>query len=151
VYGDVGAFETAVITMWQDNLGVTIQPQVIDPFIFYDELYGGSVGNIYASGWCADYPDPQNFLDVLYHSQSTQNIGGYQNAEIDALLAQARVERDVTTRLSTYETIEEQLVADAPVVFLSHSLQSVLVSPQLQNYVLTPFGVRQWHLLDVAR
>ena len=42
-------------------------------------------------------------------------------------------------------------VADAPVVFLSHGLRSVLVSPQLENYVLTPFSVRQWHLLDVNR
>lgn len=150
-YGDVGAYVTAVITMWQNNLGVNIRPEVIDPFIFYDELYGGNVGHIYASGWCADYPDPQNFLDILYHSQSTQNIGRYQNPEIDALLEQARVEGDVQTRLALYQTIEEMLVADAPVVFVSHSLQAVLVSSQLQNYVLTPFGVRQWHLLDVER
>ncbi|NJN54925.1 MAG: peptide ABC transporter substrate-binding protein, partial [Anaerolineae bacterium] len=69
-YGDVGDYDAALISMWQDNLGVTIEPQIIDPFLFYDELYGGNVGHFYDSGWCADYPDPQNFLDVLYHSGS---------------------------------------------------------------------------------
>ncbi|MCP5097288.1 MAG: peptide ABC transporter substrate-binding protein, partial [Chloroflexi bacterium] len=64
-YGDAGGYVTAVITLWQEHLGVTIQPEVVDPFIFYDELYGGNVGHIYSSGWCADYPDPQNFLDIL--------------------------------------------------------------------------------------
>lgn len=150
-YGDVGAYETAVITMWQDNLGVTIQPELVDPFIFYEELYSGNVGNIYDSGWCADYPDPQNFLDILYHSQSVQNIGRYQNSEVDALLEQARVEPDVNGRIALYQTIEDKIVADAPVIFLSHGLRAVLVSPELQNYVLSPFGVRQWHLLDVNR
>ncbi|MCP4361966.1 MAG: peptide ABC transporter substrate-binding protein [Chloroflexi bacterium] len=150
-YGDVGDFVTAVATMWQENLGITILPDVIDPFLFYDELYAGNVGHIYQSGWCADYPDPQNFLDVLYHSRSRQNIGGYANPNLDTLLEQARVERDIPTRMKMYQTIEDMVAADAPVVFLSHSLRSVLVSPQLQNYVLTPFGVRQWHELSVNR
>ncbi|MCB8977277.1 MAG: hypothetical protein H6657_07620 [Ardenticatenaceae bacterium] len=55
-YGDVGGYETAVISLWQDVLGVTIQPVVVDPFIYYDELYAGNTGNLYTSGWCADYP-----------------------------------------------------------------------------------------------
>lgn len=150
-YGDVSDYDTAVITMWQQALGVTIEPHIIDPYLFYDELYGGNVGHLYGSGWCADYPDPQNFLDILYHSGSRQNIGGYQNTEIDALLAAARVEPDVNRRMALYADIEDKIVADAPVVFLSHGFSTVLVSPELQNYVLTPFGVRQWHLLSVDR
>ena len=150
-YGDVGGYETAVITLWQETLGITIQPVVVDPFIYYDELYAGSTGNLYSSGWCADYPDPQNFLDILYHSESTQNIGRYVNPQVDALLAQARIERDVAVRLGQYAEIERLIVADAPVVFVSHSLQAALVSPDLDGFVLTPLGVRQWHRVGVAR
>lgn len=150
-YGDVSAYDAAIITMWQENLGVTIKPQIIDPFLFFDVLYSDDVGDIFDSGWCADYPDPQNFLDVLYHSGSQQNVGGYQNAEVDALLEQARVEPDVNRRMALYAEIEDLIVADAPVVFLNHDLGAVLVSPELENYVLTPFGVRQWHRLSVNR
>lgn len=150
-YGDVGGYETAVISLWQDVLGITIQPVVIDPFIYYDELYAGNTGHIFSSGWCADYPDPQNFLDILYHSGSRQNNGRYVNPAVDALLEQARIEADVATRLALYADIERRIVADAPVVFVSHSLQAALVSPDLDGYVLTPMGVRQWHRVAVNR
>ncbi len=150
-YGSVGGYTAALITMWQDNLGVTIEPHIIDPYQYFEELYSGNVGHFYDSGWCADYPDPQNFLDILYHSRSRQNNGGYQNATVDALLEAARVERDVTRRMALYAEIEDMIVADAPVVFLNHGLSAVLVGPELQNYVLTPFGVRQWHVLTVNR
>lgn len=145
-YGDVGAYNTAVITLWQENLGVTIQPVVLDPYTYYDELYGGNVGHIFNSGWCADYPDPQNFLDVLYHSGSSQNVGGFSSPAIDALLEAARVEPDVNGRLQLYADAERLIVEAAPVVFTTHSLSAILVKPEVQNYVLTPMGVRQWHL-----
>lgn len=150
-YGDVGGYVTAVITLWQQNLGVTIEPNVIEPFTFYDELYAGNVGHMYSSGWCADYPDPQNFLDILYHSDSRQNVGSYVNTEVDAMLEQARIERDIAARLALYADIEQQIVADAPVVFVSHGETAVLISPDLQNYILTPIGVRQWHQVRINR
>ena len=150
-YGQVSNYVTAIITMWQENLGVTIQPQTIDPFVYYEEIYDGNVGHIYSNGWCADYPDPQNFLDILYHSESPQNVGRYQNETVDQLLAAARVERDVTTRMNQYAEIEQLVVSEAPDVFVSHGLTAVLVSPQLEGYELTPFGVRQWHRVGVQR
>ncbi len=144
-YGDPGAYVSAVITLWQEALGVTIEPVVLDPFTYFDELYGGNVGHFYGSGWCADYPDPQNFLDILYHSGSAQNIGGFADATIDAQLKAARVEEDPQQRLAQYQQIEQALVEAAPVVFTDHSLSAVLVSPSLVGYELTPMGVRQWH------
>lgn len=146
-YGDVGGYATAVITLWQENLGVTIEPVILDPFTYYDTLYSGDTGHIFSSGWCADYPDPQNFLDVLYHSGSRQNLGGFTDPALDALLEAARVEADENGRLQLYATAEQRIVEAAPVIFTSHSLSAVLVKPELQNYVLTPLGVRQWHLV----
>ena len=150
-YGDAGGYVTAVITLWQENLGVIIEPVVIEPFTYYDELYAGNVGHIYSSGWCADYPDPQNFLDILYHSTSRQNVGSYVNSEVDLLLEQARVERDSDERLTLYAEIERKIIEDAPVVFTTHGETAVLVSPDVQNYVFTPIGVRQLHRIAINR
>ncbi len=149
-YGDAGDYVTAVITLWQETLGVTIEPVVLDPFTYYDELYAGRTGNFFGSGWCADYPDPQNFLDVLYHTTSAQNIGDFSDPGIDALLEAARTEPDVNARLAMYQEAERQIVTAAPVVFMSHGLTAVLVKPQLAGYVLTPMGVRQWHRVSRA-
>jgi ABC-type transport system substrate-binding protein len=148
-YGTVSSFVTAVITMWQENLGVTIEPELLEPFAYLDELYAGRAGNFFTGGWCADYPDPENFLDLLFHSGSSQNLGGYHNPKIDALLEQARVEPDVEARLSLYKAIERQIVADAPALFLSHDISAMLIKPRVQGYVLTPMGVAQWHKISV--
>ena len=150
-FGEVNGFVTAVITLLQEELGVTIVPNVVEPFQYYDELFGGNVGHLFSSGWCADYPDPQNFLDILYFSGSQQNIGRYSNLAIDGQLAAARVERDTETRLALYAEIERQLVADAPVIFVAHDVTAVLVSPALVGYRLTPIGVRQWHQVGLER
>jgi oligopeptide transport system substrate-binding protein len=150
-YGDVGSLVTAVITMWQQNLGVTIKPILVDPYIYYDELYTGNVGDLFSFGWCADYPDPENFLDVLLHSDSRQNLGGYHNPAIDALLEQARVQPDVAARMALYAAIEEQVVDDAPLVFLSHSLAAVLVKEYVHDYELLPISVPQWHQVTIQR
>ena len=150
-YGDVGAYVTAVITLWQETLGVTIQPIVLDPFTYYDELYAGKGGHFFSSGWCADYPDPQNFLDVLYHSQSTQNIGGFSDPQLDTLLESARGEIDTQIRLAIYQEAEQRIVEQAPVVFVSHGISAVLVNPELEGYELTPIGVPQWHRVELNR
>jgi len=150
-YGDVGPYITAVITLWQEALGVTIDPVMLEPFAYYGELYAGNTGHFYSSGWCADYPDPQNFLDILYHSESTQNLGGFADPEIDALLEKARTESDVNKRLGVYQEAERRIVKEAPVVFTSHGISAVLVSPDLQGYELTPIGVPQWHRVNVQR
>lgn len=147
-YGGVGPLVTALITMWQENLGVVIEPVLLDPFEYLNELYGGNTGHLFTSGWCADYPDPENFLDILFHTGSQQNLTGYSDVAVDALLEEARVESDVPRRLALYNDIERQIVAGAPAVFLVHSLSAVLVKPYVENYVLTPIGVAQWQ--DVA-
>lgn len=147
-FDQVGGLVTAVITMWQQNLGLAIEPVLIDPFTYNDQLFSGDVGHFFSSGWCADYPDPQNFLDILYHSESRQNLGGYRNEQVDSLLVQARTETDLPTRLALYAQVEQQLAAEAPVIFLAHGVTAVLVSPRLQNYVLTPLGIPQWHLVS---
>jgi len=147
-YGDVGGFVTAVVSLWQESLGVTIEPVMHDPYLYLDELYAGNVGNFFAFGWCADYPDPENFLDTLFHSRSRQNIGGFANSQLDAGLERARVEPDVAARLALYAALEEQLLDQAPAILVSHSLSAVLVKPYLHGYVHTPIGVAQWHQVE---
>ncbi|RMG92640.1 MAG: peptide ABC transporter substrate-binding protein [Chloroflexi bacterium] len=150
-YGDVSEFVTAVVTMWQENLGVTIHPVILDPFTYLDELYAGNIGNLYSGGWCADYPDPSNFLDILYHTDSTQNLPGYSNPLVDEQLEAARVEQNVARRLEMYAEIERMVIEDAPVVFVRHGITAVLVKPRLQNYILTPIGVAQWHTVSLEK
>jgi oligopeptide transport system substrate-binding protein len=131
----------AMAEMWQQNLGVTITVENIEYDHFYDQIYSGNHGQLVSGGWCADYPDPENFADVLFHSGSNMNQGGYSNPQLDALLEEARVERDVTTRMAMYQEAQQIIVDDAPVLFTTHSLSYELVKPYLKGFVFTPISV----------
>jgi len=65
-------------------------------------------------GWVADYPDPHNFLDTLFYTGTENNIFGYSNPELDALLDQAAVEQDSVARLAKYQQAEQIVVDEAP-------------------------------------
>jgi oligopeptide transport system substrate-binding protein len=136
----IGADVAAMAQMWQQELGVEITVENLEPNFYLDKIFAGEHGQIFGSGWCADYPDPENFADVLFHSASPQNNGGYSNPELDALLEAARVEQDVTRRIEMYQQAEQMIVDDAPVLFTTHSLSYRLVKPYVKGYVFTPIS-----------
>lgn len=149
---DIPASVALLVQMWQEALGVTVRVEQLDSQSFYDQIYAGNHGQIILTGWCADYPDPENFADILFHTGSPQNHGDYSNPELDVLLEQARVEADVQTRLALYQEIEQMIVDDAPAVFLQHSsVYYTVVKPYLRGYVSTPIGVAQHMNLSIQR
>jgi oligopeptide transport system substrate-binding protein len=137
VSGDIAA----LAQVWKQNLGVTITIENIEPNYYYDQIYAGNHGQLFDGGWCADYPDPENFADVLFHTGSNQNNGGYSNPRLDALLEAARIERDVTRRIEMYQQAEQIIVDDAAALFTVHWLSYELVKPYVKGYVLTPIDI----------
>lgn len=137
----VSADVAALAQMWNQNLGVTITVENIESNFYYDQLYSGNHGQLFDGGWCADYPDPENFADILFHSGSRQNNGGYSNPQLDALLEEARIEQDVTQRIAMYQDAEQMIVDDAAGLFTVHYLSYQLVKPYVKGYVFTPIDI----------
>lgn len=131
----------AMAQMWEQNLGVKITIENIEPDKYYDLLYSGQHGQLFSGGWCADYPDPENFADVLFHSGAQQNTGQYSNPALDAILDQARTEQAVTKRIGLYQQAEQIIVQDAPALFISHAVSYMLVKPYVKGFVLTPIDI----------
>jgi len=138
---NTGTDVAALADMWNKNLGVTITVENLEPNYYYDLIYSNNHGQLFSGGWCADYPDPENFADVLFHSGTQQNLGGYSNIEFDELLEAARVEQDVTRRIEMYQEAEKILVDDAAALFTVHWLSYQLVKPYIKGYVLTPIDI----------
>ena len=137
----VGGNVAALADMWEQYLGVTIKVENLDYNFYYEQIFSGNHGQIFDGGWCADYPDPENFADVLFHTGVPQNHGGYSNPELDALLEAARIEPDVTKRIAMYQEAERIIVNDAPVLFTTHSLSFQLVQPYVKGFVYTPISI----------
>jgi len=141
-YGsNIGGDVAALAQMWQQDLGVTLTVENLEPSFYQDLLNSGSHGQIFGGGWCADYPDPENFADILFHTGSQANSGGYSNPQLDALLEQARVNKDVTSRIAQYQQAEQILVDDAAALFTVHYLSYELVKPYVKGYVFTPIDI----------
>ncbi len=120
---------------------MTITIENLEPDHYYDLLAAGHHGQMFTGGWCGDYPDPENFADVLFHTGAEQNTGKYSNPALDTLLDQARVEQDVTRRIQLYQQAEEMIVQDAPAIFILHDVAYELVRPDVKGFVLTPISI----------
>jgi len=126
--GQLSATIEALVAMYRENLGIEISvEQTEDVF--------GARPQWFSMGWIADYPDPEDFLDLLFHSRSGLNHTGYANDKVDALLEAARTEVDGARRLRVYNQVEEMIVADAPWVTLWHSVDYVLTKPYVKGAV----------------
>ena len=130
----------ALASMYSEVLGVEIEIQQLEWGDFLSDLNRGR-HQMFFLGWSADYPDPQNFLDIQFHSESEGNNTSYANPGVDQLLEQARVEQDAGTRMAHYQSAEEIIVAEAPWIPLYHGTDYVLVKPYVKGLSLTPQGM----------
>jgi ABC-type oligopeptide transport system substrate-binding subunit len=135
--GGANPMLSAVADYLHQTLGVSVTVEQAPYDTFQEELQEGRYG-MYALGWAADYPDPQDFLDLLFHSQSLLNQTGYANPAVDRLLEEARVETDAAKRLALYSQAHQLILADAPWVPLYHGSDRWLVAPEVQGFSVPP-------------
>lgn len=86
---------------------------------FKDKMENGNA-QIYFWGWLADYPDPENFLFLLYgknaqiDSKSGVNSANYKNAEYDQLFEQMQLMENSPQRMAVIRRMLEILHHDTP-------------------------------------
>jgi len=131
-----------VADMWEKVLGVGIEIQQVEWATYLQDLNRQRLQAWGGLGWEADYPDPQDFIDILFHSESAGNHGAYLNAEVDRLVEEARVEQDVARRIELYNEAERIIVEEAawmPLWFDTEGL--ALLKPRIKGYRFTPIIV----------
>jgi oligopeptide transport system substrate-binding protein len=150
-YGNsIPSYLGAIIQDWRQNLGVEVSVRQLEPEHFLYNLKQEK-NQMFVMGWVADYPDPHNFLDILFRTGSEVNISEYSNPSLDALLDQAAVEQNDTARLAMYEQAEQLVVDDAPCLPLFHGTSYILVKPYVKGYELNPLGVPDLRSVYIAR
>ncbi len=151
VYMGASSVDQAIIGMWQQNLGVKVNVETVSDITTYMERMRNAEFQVFFSGWGADYLDPQNFLEVLFQSQSSENSLGYNNPAADAALAKAGAEPDEDARIKAYQDIETLILNDLPAIPLwSNTKNYMLVKPYVKGYVLTSLHVNIWTDLEIT-
>ncbi|GAB4207087.1 MAG: ABC transporter substrate-binding protein [Sandaracinaceae bacterium] len=151
VYGELIQHDLAAI-----GLDIRIR-QVAFP-VYLSETARRRTVPLFLTGWSADYPDPSNFFDTLFHSRSisdtgSQNRAFYASPELDALLDRARIEPNHEARMAMYAEASRRVVADAPWAFVFSNLVTDVWQPYVRGYrvhpVWRPFYRDVW--LDLPR
>ena len=153
-----GSFGAAVplglevmLQSWERELGIQVEIQQTEWATFLQDVNAKRY-QMFSMSWGADYPDPENFLDLLFHSESEGNRTNYSNSAVDALLEQARVEQDQTARFELYNRIERMILEDAPWVLLWNDEDwYFLVKPNVQDYLLLPLTIPKFRYIHLSQ
>jgi len=105
---------------------------------------------MFESNWIADFPDGDNFYQLLYGPNAGRaNYARFNLPAYDTRYEQARLLTDGPARSTLYFEMNQLLHAYNPWVPLTHVLSGDLRHPWLKNYKRHPVEFTTWRYLDV--
>ena len=101
-------------------------------------------------GWNADYPDAENFMQLLYGPNAAQeNNAQFDLPEFNRLFEQARSLPDSPQRTQLFDRMTRIAIAYAPWRLTYHLIADSLHQPWIGNFVPHPIREESWEYLDV--
>ena len=107
---------------------------------------------IWGAAWQADYPEGENFLQLLYGPNSGQgNNSCYQSAAYDALYVKAMGLPPGPERNALYAQMNRQMEADTPWVLNLSRVRNWVVRPWVKGFKKHPILNADWQYLDIEK
>jgi oligopeptide transport system substrate-binding protein len=101
-------------------------------------------------GWNADYPDAENFMQLLYGPNVGQsNDSRFKLPEFDRLYEEARKLPDSPERTKLYDRMTDLVIAYAPWKLTHHLLEDHVIQPWVVGYKAHPLRSDIWKYLDI--
>jgi ABC-type oligopeptide transport system substrate-binding subunit len=116
-----GPDDKARMNWWRKQfakLGIQLVVRSTDYNRFQEKMLKGTA-QLFSWGWNADYPDPENFLFLLYGPNAKADSGGensanYKNPEYDKLFTRMKNMENGPQRQAIIDRMMEILRRDAP-------------------------------------
>ncbi len=140
----------ALKNIWNTVLGVTVNLRAVSLHDLATTETIKTVGNhdgamqMWLLGWSADYPDPQDWLSLIFGKGSPLNASNYQDGHgytVWKLLSQADVEQDQAKRIDLYNKAEQQLVNDVAWIPYIQPKGIWRIKPYIQGYNPSALGL----------
>jgi len=101
-------------------------------------------------GWQADYPDAENFFQLLYGPNAGQaNYSRFRLAEFDRMYEKIAAMPDSPERNALYRKMQNLVLVYAPWRLAVHRLQNHLIHPWVAGYKKHPFVQTHWRYIDI--
>jgi oligopeptide transport system substrate-binding protein len=130
----------AIKSMLSQNLNIQID---LSQVVWAQHTNNVELGktNFWRFGWVADYPDPNNFLNLFYgknvpatmEEAAYTNPSRYKNPAFDALYEKALTTTNEAERNKLYAQLDQMIVDDAPVLLIYYSMNRRLLQPYVRN------------------
>jgi len=142
---------SVVQKMLKDNLNVRIRIVTL-PLAQLIENFETGKSIFWISRWGADYPDPENFLNLFHGShiptddlqKSHLNSERYFDVKFDSLLDLANKTIDEETRYKLYQHADQLLMDDAVMIPLFYSDNYRIIKPYVKNFEINGMDDRDF-------
>lgn len=140
----------AIQSMIKENLGIDLGLKQVE-WAQHTTLVEEGKAPFFRLGWVADYPEPENFLNLLNgkfvprdDQPSSINAVRYKNPAFDALFENALAVQDQAQRYALYKKAEQLVVDDAPMIFIYFDEDYKFVQPYVRDYPINAMDRREF-------
>jgi ABC-type transport system substrate-binding protein len=134
------------------KIGIKIEV-VANPWPQLQEKINKRKVMLFGIAWSADYPDAENFLQLLYGPNKSPgaNGSGYDEPEFNALFKEAALMQDGPVRTALYEKLNRLAAINVPIIYGVHRQNYILKHGYLKNYMPSDFdhGNAQYLNIDI--
>lgn len=105
-------------------------------------------------GWTGDNGDPDNFLNTLLSCaavESGSNYAKFCHKEFNDLVTKAAQVTDPAERTAIYKQAQAVFKEQAPWITIAHSTTYFPVRKEVTGYVIDPFGLHNFYLVDLTK
>jgi ABC-type transport system substrate-binding protein len=139
--------------LWRKNLNAIGLKVVFKSDKKTEIIKASRLGSVmmFETNWVADFPDGDNFYQLLYGPNSGRaNYARFNLPAYNLRYEQTRVMADSPQRTALYDEMAQIIHAYTPWVLLTHPISADLQQPWLKNYRRHPVEFTNWRYLDVV-
>jgi ABC-type transport system substrate-binding protein len=138
--------------LWRKNLNAIGLKVVFKSDKKTEIIKASRLGSVmmFETNWVADFPDGDNFYQLLYGPNSGRaNYARFNLPAYNQRYEQARTMGDTPQRTALYDEMAQIIHAYTPWVLLTHPISADVQQPWLKNYRRHPVEFTNWRYLDV--
>ncbi len=130
----------AIVQQLKENLNVTLNIIRVN-LAERDEAVKNGVVKFWLEGWLADYPDPENFLSLLYKN----NKFNFNNEKFFKCYDKSIVESNDEKRNKLYVECDQIIVDEAAIIPVFTDDNTIMVNARVRN-----FEINELEMLDLT-
>lgn len=140
------------------EIGLQVEIELYDWPTFLEKLRNSS-HQLFFTGWMADYPDAESFLQCFYSpNASWPNSTNFRSPAFDAIYEKASVMQDCPERTELYRQAQRIVLEEMPCAFIYHRVGYIIHHGWLENLKPDPyksdtigFGQLKYYKVDTQK